>query len=81
MDDPEWSKLEKYKRFALDGGESDDAKEKDDPRQHAALTRSTKPGPGHDGRKAEGRHSWSTGLPHLWAKNAAATGRKTQLVA
>ena len=27
MDEPEWSKFEKYKRFALDGGESDDTRE------------------------------------------------------
>ena len=33
MDDPKWSKLEKYKRFALDGEESEDAEEKDDPMQ------------------------------------------------
>ena len=33
LEEPEWSKLEKYKRFALEGGESDDATEKDDPMQ------------------------------------------------
>ena len=44
MEEPEWSKLEKHKRFALEGGESDDAAEKDDPMQggESAITAEAK---------------------------------------